>query len=363
MKNLESNFTVIERKIGYSFKNKQLLEQAFTRRSYSSEHYEAGDNEVLEFIGDSILGMFVVKKLIAHYGYQSNVVFPQSSFDKAKECFNCELNEAELSNMKIELVQRGALAKATERLELEQHLRMGKGDITSNVQKEQSVKEDLLEAIIGAVAIDSSWDMEVLEQLVNELLDLDTRLEIGAEDEPDYTQCLENWYKKNGESFFYQEERPLNHNLLYGYSVNLGFRMLNRQIYGYGKTESGAKRMVAKRALQFIENLDDRADIIIKTVGNPNQNRAINQLQELFQKKIIPEPHYEFAKRELASNGNPQWECTCTIEGLVEDNGGYICSSKNEAKKQAAFDTLNYLCGLDFTQVFIEYEKKIKEGT
>ena len=58
----------IEKQIGYIFQNKMLLQQAFIRKSYSQEHPESEDNEVLEFIGDKALDIAVMKTLIEYYG-------------------------------------------------------------------------------------------------------------------------------------------------------------------------------------------------------------------------------------------------------------------------------------------------------
>ena len=55
----------IQSQIGYEFKNLDLLQQAFTRRSYSEEN-GGENNEVLEFIGDKVLDLFAVKYLITH---------------------------------------------------------------------------------------------------------------------------------------------------------------------------------------------------------------------------------------------------------------------------------------------------------
>ena len=57
----------IERTIGYEFADKQLISQAFTRSSYHNEHPEDQDNELLEFIGDSVLSLIVVNILIDKY--------------------------------------------------------------------------------------------------------------------------------------------------------------------------------------------------------------------------------------------------------------------------------------------------------
>ena len=358
MKNTENKFdaTSIEKKIGYHFKNRFLLEQAFTRSSYSREDLNSEDNEVLEFIGDSIVGPIVVKQLVTHYQIGSSIEEQiQSLIPTVRRDFKCELDEAELSTLKIELVQRSSLARSTERFGLEEYLRLGKGDIVGNVKEQASVKEDLLEAIVGAVAIDSGWDMCILEELVKRLIDIEDLLENGGSHEEDYEKILNDWFAQKGKSLIFKEAAPICKNLKYAFCVDLGIDMLNYSAYGYGITENGARRMAAKRAVRFIEQTSDRASAIINAVGYPDLNRAVNQLQELYQKKLIPEPVYVFSKLGASSTGNPEWECVCTIEGIVEDSGGYICSSKNEAKKQIAFEVLNYLIGKDLKSLFIEH--------
>ncbi len=348
----------IEKILKYDFRNKTILKQAFTRRSYTTENICAADNEVLEFIGDSIIGVLVVKKLITYYqiGTISNDSKPYIS-DTLKEQFECELDEAELSTLKISLVQRVSLAKATERLGLEKYLLMGQSDIIGNIHNQDSVKEDLLESIVGAVAIDSNWDMNILEKLVNRLIDIDNVLEKGGPNEENYEHTLNDWFKQKGETLRFEKEISICKNLKYCYSVSLGIDMLNQKVYGYGATENGARRMAAKRAVNFIKQINNRATAIINAVGKPDLNRAVNQLQELHQKKLIAEPVYTFVKRGVSNSGNPEWECICTIEGLVDDFGGFVCASKSEAKKHQAFETLNYLIGKDLKTLFLDYSK------
>ena len=58
----------VESQIGYDFKNRLLLQQAFTRKSYTQETHDGENNEVLEFIGDKVLDLIVVKVLTEYYG-------------------------------------------------------------------------------------------------------------------------------------------------------------------------------------------------------------------------------------------------------------------------------------------------------
>lgn len=344
MKN-KIKYLEIENKLGYEFNNKTLLLQAFTRSSYSAEHIEAESNEVLEFIGDSVLSAITVKHLSERY-----------SSIKFNNYFFSELKEDELSKMKIDVVKRSTLAIAIERLDLHNYLLVGKSDEKMGVQNEASVKEDLFEAIIGAIAIDSNWNFAIIETIILNILNIDEVIENGDADEVDYEKELEAWFAKNNKKISFEKREYRCGNLDYSVSVNLGMQMLGFEAWGYGKTEHGARKMAAKKALEFIGNATDRATKIKAEVGNPDRERAVNQLQELWQKKIIPEPQYSFIESEKSTSGNSLWECSCKIEGIYDSSGGYICESKAKAKKQIAYDALMYLVGCDLKLLFINNE-------
>ena len=347
---------IVENTIGYSFKNKGLLLQAFTRSSYAEENGISVDNERLEFIGDSILGMIIVKLFAKRYqrpffNFYQNIEYHNS--------FICELDESELSELKITFVKKSSLAQAIAELGLENHLRMSNGDMSRKIYEEASVKEDLFEAIIGAVAIDSDWNMPILERVVDKLINIDKRLEEGFSDEPNYEEELKEWFKAKEMELVFEEEASDLLNLDYCYSVCLGHDFLEKEVEGYGKTPAEARRMLARRAVKFMETCESRASKVFKTIGEIDFNRAVNQLQELYQKKVIPEPKYTFKQMGTSDTGNPFWECVCTIPGILADNGGYIEESKSEAKKRAAFDALNYLIGRNFAVLFEKYATRI----
>ena len=64
----DEQYTEIEQQIGYEFENRLLLQQAFTRKSYTEETHDGDNNEVLEFIGDKVLDLVIVKALAEYYG-------------------------------------------------------------------------------------------------------------------------------------------------------------------------------------------------------------------------------------------------------------------------------------------------------
>lgn len=157
---MEFDIDKIEEILGYIFKNKELLKQSFTRRSYSVEN-SGENNEVLEFIGDNVLDMVVVKNLTGVF---------DSGISQGQ--FKSLYNENALTELKKKLVERKMLARRIEELDLAKYLIMGKGEIKNNAQEEDSVKEDLFEAIIGGVALDTAWDFCKIEKVVKNLLSI-----------------------------------------------------------------------------------------------------------------------------------------------------------------------------------------------
>jgi|SRR5581483_2090243 len=133
------------------FKDKKLLEQAFTHRSYLNESKEKTEsNERLEFLGDSILSFVVSDYLYKEY--------PQ-------------FNEGILTNLRSLLVNTKSLAAIAKRLEFGKLLRLSKGEEESKGRQNQSLLADSFEAFIGALFLDAGLS-EVKKFLVKELLSM-----------------------------------------------------------------------------------------------------------------------------------------------------------------------------------------------
>ena len=113
----EKEIKFIQDQIGYTFKNQELLVQAFTRRSYSMEN-GGQDNEVLEFIGDKALDFVVVKQLSEEFGHYSKKYQNWEKWGKTEETgtFISDLDEGELTEIKKQLVQKNTLADAIDNL-------------------------------------------------------------------------------------------------------------------------------------------------------------------------------------------------------------------------------------------------------
>lgn len=341
----------IQDQIGYYFQNTDLLQQAFIRRSYSKEN-GGEDNEVLEFIGDKVLDLIVVKLLTEKYGcfisdYED--FNPNDEFDE----FECSKNEAELTELKKKLVQKKTLAERIDGLNLADCLIMGNGDILNNINKEISVKEDLFEAIIGAVALDSHWNMEALQDVVQIMLDPDSYFKEDMED--NYVEFIQEWtLKKYGVVPWYHFEKasqtvwyfpfdgissPYNGNPELKHTCLLRLGKLDKSFRSFGTSKNEARKAVCELAYKELER-NNMLFSIRDEIPNPNINDAISQLEILARRGYFSIPYYEF-EQEYDTNGNPVWKCTCRITEMTT----YFCaksSSKKYAKKQAAYQMLKY---------------------
>ncbi len=156
--------TIISDKTGYYINANCLLIQTFTRRSYTVEH-GGENNEILEFIGDQILSYYVIKIITERFGALN------SDYE-----YTCRLRENDFTGLKHELVSNEALAKIIDEWGIVEYLIVGKSDYLNEVDNQIKVKADLFEAILGAIAVESKWNSDVLERVVSKMLSIDKKL-------------------------------------------------------------------------------------------------------------------------------------------------------------------------------------------
>ena len=130
----------LELKLGYSFQNLSLLNQALTHRSFGSIH-----NERLEYLGDSILGMIIAKDL----------------YDRFPKC-----PEGDLTRMRSTLVRETTLAQLAREFGIGNCLRLGPGELKTGGFRRDSLIADAVESIIGAMFIDTNEDFPRVRQVV-----------------------------------------------------------------------------------------------------------------------------------------------------------------------------------------------------
>ena len=340
----DEDYELIERQIGYKFKNRALLRQAFTRKSYTAETRKGENNEVLEFIGDKVLDIIVVKTLSRRFG-------------KINDCneYKSEYSEGKLSEIKKTFVESKMLSSRIESLGFEKFLIMGKGDIKIGAQNDMHVKEDLFEAILGAVAIDSDWDMQSMEDAVEMMLNPESYIDNGFHEVFDYVAAIQQWQqKKDGKLPDYRycdkndytpceslsaQRKNERKRLEFGFGNTVCELRIDdgEPFVGYGKSKSQARVNAAKLAYNYLEK-EKLLHTISDDIDKPSLERAVGQLQELAQKDYISLPVYDFTEN-YDDNGNPAWTCYCSVKEFG-DTYTETCGSKKEAKRSVAYRML-----------------------
>ena len=137
----------LERRLGYPFNDIGLLDRSLTHRSYVNEtaSTEKVSNEVLEFLGDAVLSLAV-----------SHLLLQKSP----------EAREGTLSMRRAQLVKQSSLAFLFKELRLEEHLLLGKGELSNGGMKKSSILSNAYEALIGAIFMDSGFyqALEIIER-------------------------------------------------------------------------------------------------------------------------------------------------------------------------------------------------------
>ncbi|MEP7038213.1 MAG: ribonuclease III [Acidobacteriota bacterium] len=141
---MAENLSILEQLLGYKFQNRALLERAVTHRSWAYEKVLDSDeekirslqNEALEFVGDSVLGLAIAEQLYIRHP---------------------KFSEGDLTLMKHRLVSMGTLAKISENLGIGRFMRVGRGEEKTGGRRKQALLSDTLEAIIAAIFFDSGY--------------------------------------------------------------------------------------------------------------------------------------------------------------------------------------------------------------
>jgi ribonuclease III len=144
--------TPLEERIGYKFRDPRLLEEALTHPSVRHEmQRDSFDNQRLEFLGDAVLQLVMTERLFRHFDEEA---------------------EGRLTKLRSRLVSRETLRTYALAINLGLHLKLGRGEEASGGRDRTSTLGDALEALIGAIYLDSGLEAArqfVLEQAKNDL--------------------------------------------------------------------------------------------------------------------------------------------------------------------------------------------------
>ena len=287
--------------LGYDTKwedihNPYLFLQALTQRSYTNEHHDAKNNEILAFYGDRVLEWYVTRMLLNRF----------SGEGKETPWFLSDFDEDEYTNLKSKLVCRSNLAKIARYYDLGDYLRVGRGSKESD-----NVLGELVEALIGACALDSSYGYEkkmndprrILEDMGMDSFMFGCML-------PNPTSLHQN----------HSYENPCLSNLM-----PIDSNRIDDVI---------EKMLDSERFLDEVENKEYiHKDSIIKEQDFENPKGALNKL---YTKGIIGEPVYEMVHQSLDDDNRQLWKCSCTVKGFeTQECTGYFYK-KSDAEADAA---------------------------
>ncbi|MYB19429.1 MAG: ribonuclease III [Holophagales bacterium] len=220
----------LEVRLGHRFENRALLEQALTHSSFANERGLEQDNERLEFLGDSVLGLVVADRL-----FRGDPSAP----------------EGVLSRTRSHVVSAEALARRARELDLGPALRLGHGEDQSGGREKPSLLADALEAVIGAVFVDGG--LRAARELVEPWIEAEAAETMDALDAKSDLQ--ESLQSQGLEPPFYRHvgrDGP-DHDPVFHVECWIGDRAV-AAASGHSKKE--AERRAAARALAAMERAD-----------------------------------------------------------------------------------------------------------
>lgn len=219
----------IEKTIGYSFKNKELLKQALTHTSYAYEN-EIQSNEKLEFLGDSILEFISSKYLYQNY--------PQ-------------LTEGEMTKVRATVVCEKSLYKVATLHNFSDFLYLGKSERKMGGQNRPAILADSVEAVIAAIFLDGG--IEQAEKFIVESLKEDIDQATKHVGDKDYKTVLQEKLQENGDvkiEYKITKEKGPDHNKSFEAEVSCNKKALAK---GEGRSKKQAEMMAAKKALENLK--------------------------------------------------------------------------------------------------------------
>ncbi len=224
---MDHNFTPFEHKTGFTFKNKTLLRQAFTHRSYLNEHKGFGEhNERLEFLGDAVLELVVSEFLFGQYSTKP---------------------EGELTAYRAALVNTTSISQAAQELGMNDFLLLSRGEAKDKGRARQYILANTYEAFIGALYLDQGYDAAahfIADTLLSKV-DAIVRGELWQDSKSEFQEMAQ---EKFGTTPHYElvDERGPDHDKQFTSAVFIGDREIAR---GEGKSKQEAEQAAAQKAL------------------------------------------------------------------------------------------------------------------
>jgi ribonuclease-3 len=222
------NFAEFEEKIGYSFKDKALLELALTHSSYANENKLKKNNERFEFLGDSVLGFVTAEYLFSEYKNRP---------------------EGEMTKLRAAVVCEKSLFRFAEQIDLGKYILLGRGEESTGGRNRPSVVSDAFEAVVAAIYLDGG--IEEVKPYILRFIKEAVKREASFKDNKSLLQ--EEIQKIKGNTLTYEEvgEEGPDHDKTFIFKVSLNGEVIGE---GKGKSKKEAEQNAAGIALNKIYN-------------------------------------------------------------------------------------------------------------
>ena len=220
------NLEILEKNIGYTFKDKELLKKALRHTSYANER-NLESNEKLEFLGDSILEFLSSKYIYNNYKY---------------------LTEGEMTKVRATVVCGKSLSKVAKLHNFSDFLYVGKSEQKANGENRPAILEDSVEAMIAAIYLDGG--IEEAEKFIIDNLKDEIREATKHVGDKDYKTVLQEKLQENGDvKIEYKTigESGPDHDKSFTVEVEVNGKFLAK---GKGKSKKEAQMHAAKVALE-----------------------------------------------------------------------------------------------------------------
>ena len=231
------SMSLLEKRVGYVFKDKKKLEEALTHSSYSNElgqkHIIKNCNERLEFLGDSVLSIIVSEYLYYEFGNEP---------------------EGKLTNRRRELVCEKALARYATKLHLGDFLMLGKGEDKNGGRQNKSILADAFEALLAAIYLDAAENgKSEVKKFLMPYVEEEMKASSISGETIDYKTLLQQFTQQaDGELPEYIEisESGPDHMKKFEVEVRLNNNVIGK---GQGKTKKEAEQNAAAEACKLFE--------------------------------------------------------------------------------------------------------------
>ena len=231
---------LLQSRLGHTFRNPGLLQQALTHRSHSSLH-----NERLEFLGDSVLNCVIASLLFHRF---------------------TSIDEGDLSRLRANLVKQQSLYEVAQRLELSQCLRLGEGELKSGGFRRPSILADTLEALFGAIYLDAGFDAayQVISTLYEPIIEIVDPRTLGKD-----AKTLLQEYLQGKKIPLPQYNVVATHGAAHNqeFEIECLIPKLDIQVYGAGGSRRAGEQAAAKLALDAVQ------DMMVRSPALPKKTR------------------------------------------------------------------------------------------